>query len=54
VEAEAERLQGARIYLDVPSVGATEHLMMVATLAEGTTTIEHAPASRKSSILPMP
>ncbi|MBP1684528.1 MAG: UDP-N-acetylglucosamine 1-carboxyvinyltransferase [Deltaproteobacteria bacterium] len=42
VEAEAERLQGARIYLDVPSVGATEHLMMVATLAEGTTTIEHA------------
>lgn len=42
VEAEAERLQGARIYLDVPSVGATEHLMMVATLADGTTTIEHA------------
>jgi len=42
VEAEAERLQGARIYLDVPSVGATEHLMMVATLAEGTTTIENA------------
>jgi len=42
VEAEAERLHGARMYLDVPSVGATEHLMMVATLAEGTTTIEHA------------
>lgn len=42
VEAEAEQLQGARIYLDVPSVGATEHLMMVATLAQGTTTIEHA------------
>jgi UDP-N-acetylglucosamine 1-carboxyvinyltransferase len=42
VEAEAERLRGTRIYLDVPSVGATEHLMMVATLAEGTTTIENA------------
>ncbi len=42
VEAEADRLQGARIYLDVPSVGATEHLMMVATLADGVTTIEHA------------
>lgn len=42
VEAEAERLRGARIYLDVPSVGATEHLMTVATLAEGTTVIENA------------
>jgi len=42
VEAEAEKLIGARISLDVPSVGATEHLMMVATLAEGTTIIENA------------
>jgi UDP-N-acetylglucosamine 1-carboxyvinyltransferase len=42
VEAEADELRGARIYLDVPSVGATEHLLMVATLAKGTTTIEHA------------
>src|SRR5512139_740882 len=42
VQAEAEKLRGARIYLDVPSVGATEHLMMVGTLAEGTTVIEHA------------
>jgi UDP-N-acetylglucosamine 1-carboxyvinyltransferase len=42
VEAEADALHGAAIYLDVPSVGATEHLMMVATLAQGTTTIEHA------------
>jgi UDP-N-acetylglucosamine 1-carboxyvinyltransferase len=42
VEAEAEKLRGARIYLDIPSVGATEHLMMVATLAEGITTIENA------------
>jgi UDP-N-acetylglucosamine 1-carboxyvinyltransferase len=42
VEAEADTLRGAAIYLDVPSVGATEHLMMIATLAQGTTTIEHA------------
>jgi UDP-N-acetylglucosamine 1-carboxyvinyltransferase len=42
VEAEAERLQGACIYLDVPSVGATEHLMTVGTLAAGTTVIENA------------
>jgi UDP-N-acetylglucosamine 1-carboxyvinyltransferase len=42
VEAEVEQLKGARIGLDFPSVGATEHLMMVATLADGTTTIEQA------------
>jgi UDP-N-acetylglucosamine 1-carboxyvinyltransferase len=42
VEAETDKLQGARICLDFPSVGATEHLMMVATLADGTTTIEQA------------
>ncbi len=42
VEAEAEQLKGARIGLDFPSVGATEHLMMVAALADGTTTIEQA------------
>jgi UDP-N-acetylglucosamine 1-carboxyvinyltransferase len=41
-EARAERLRGAHIHLDVPSVGATEHLMMVASLAEGVTTIENA------------
>jgi UDP-N-acetylglucosamine 1-carboxyvinyltransferase len=42
VRARARRLQGARIYLDVPSVGATENLMMAATLARGTTIIENA------------
>jgi UDP-N-acetylglucosamine 1-carboxyvinyltransferase len=42
VEAKARRLRGAKIYLDLPSVGATENLMMAATLAEGTTTIENA------------
>lgn len=36
------RLRGAKIYLDVASVGATENIMMAATLAEGTTIIENA------------
>ena len=39
--ATAERLVGAPIVLDFPSVGATENLMMAAALAEGTTTIEN-------------
>jgi UDP-N-acetylglucosamine 1-carboxyvinyltransferase len=42
IEARATRLRGAKIYLDLPSVGATENLMMAATLAEGTTFIENA------------
>lgn len=42
VEARAEKLVGATIYLDFPSVGATENIMMAATLAEGTTIIENA------------
>ena len=37
-----ERLQGASIYLDYPSVGATETILMAATLAEGETKIENA------------
>ncbi len=41
-EAEAKKLRGAKIYLDLPSVGATEHLMMAATLADGVTVIENA------------
>lgn len=36
------KLKGAKIYLDVASVGATENIMMAATLAEGTTIIENA------------
>ena len=36
------RLRGATIYLDMPSVGATETLLMAATLAQGTTRIENA------------
>ncbi len=38
------RLKGNEIYLDFPSVGATENLMMAATLAIGTTKIENAAA----------
>ncbi|AGY82086.1 MULTISPECIES: UDP-N-acetylglucosamine 1-carboxyvinyltransferase [Carnobacterium] len=41
IEAFADRLKGAHIYLDFPSVGATQNIMMAATLAEGTTTIEN-------------
>ncbi|MEM7581309.1 MAG: UDP-N-acetylglucosamine 1-carboxyvinyltransferase [Mastigocoleus sp.] len=36
------RLKGAKIYLDSPSVGATETLMMAATLADGETILENA------------
>ncbi len=42
VEAECRRLRGARLALDFPSVGATENLMMAATLADGTTVIDNA------------
>ncbi len=42
IEAAADRLTGANIYLDFPSVGATENIMMAATLAEGTTILENA------------
>ena len=42
VEAAASKLHGAKIYLDFPSVGATENIMMAATLAEGQTIIENA------------
>ncbi|MCC5909644.1 MAG: UDP-N-acetylglucosamine 1-carboxyvinyltransferase [Clostridiaceae bacterium] len=41
VEAKAEKLVGAKIYLDFPSVGATENIMMAAVLAEGQTIIEN-------------
>lgn len=41
VEATADHLTGANIYLDFPSVGATQNIMMAATLADGITTIEN-------------
>ncbi|MBC7105740.1 MAG: UDP-N-acetylglucosamine 1-carboxyvinyltransferase, partial [Firmicutes bacterium] len=42
ITAEADRLRGADIHLDLPSVGATENLMMAAVLAVGTTVIRNA------------
>ena len=42
LEATADRLRGARIALDYPSVGATENLLMAAVLAKGTTVIDNA------------
>lgn len=42
VEARTEKLKGSKLYLDFPSVGATENIMMAACLAEGTTIIENA------------
>lgn len=40
----AKKLQGDKIYLDFPSVGATENIMIAATLAKGVTTIVNAAA----------
>ena len=42
VEARAQKLVGSDIYLDFPSVGATENLMMVACMAQGVSTIQNA------------
>jgi UDP-N-acetylglucosamine 1-carboxyvinyltransferase len=42
IKAQASRLKGARIVMDVVSVTGTENLMMAATLAEGRTLIENA------------
>ena len=42
IMASSDNLIGGKIYLDFPSVGATENIMMAAVLAEGTTTIENA------------
>lgn len=42
IEAKANRLHGAHIYMDFPSVGATQNIMMAATLADGVTVIENA------------
>jgi len=42
VHAKVSRLVGADVYLDIPSVGATENLMLAAVLAEGATRIQNA------------
>jgi len=41
VSVYAKKLAGAKVYLDFPSVGATENIMMAATLAEGQTIVEN-------------
>ncbi|MFV0517877.1 MAG: UDP-N-acetylglucosamine 1-carboxyvinyltransferase [Aminipila sp.] len=41
VEAVADKLIGNNVYLDFPSVGATENIMMAAVLAEGITILEN-------------
>ncbi len=42
VEASCKGLKGNKIYLDFPSVGATENIIMSAVLADGETTIENS------------
>src|SRR5690606_20938758 len=42
IKARADRLQGARVVFDMVSVGATENVLMAATLAEGRTVLENA------------
>jgi UDP-N-acetylglucosamine 1-carboxyvinyltransferase len=42
IRVKAGKLRGARVALDMPTVTGTENLLMAATLADGTTTIEHA------------
>jgi UDP-N-acetylglucosamine 1-carboxyvinyltransferase len=42
IHAQAERLKGVRIVMDIVTVTGTENIMMAATLAEGTTVIENA------------
>lgn len=42
IKCHADRLIGTELFLDFPSVGATENIMMAAVLAEGSTTISNA------------
>ena len=42
VHAKASKLVGGDVYLDIPSVGATENIMLAAVLAEGSTHIQNA------------
>ena len=42
IKASAKRLKGARVVFDMVSVGATENVLMAATLAEGRTVLENA------------
>ncbi|RKY57438.1 MAG: UDP-N-acetylglucosamine 1-carboxyvinyltransferase, partial [Candidatus Latescibacterota bacterium] len=51
VIAEAERLRGGLVHFEVPSVGATENVLMAAVLAEGSTAIENAAKEPEISAL---
>ena len=51
VDLYCKKLKGAKIYLDFPSVGATENLIMAAALADGETVIENAAAEPEISDL---
>ena len=49
IEAKADRLKGAEIYFDLPTVTGTENIMMAASLADGTTVLHNA--ARESEIV---
>src|SRR5690606_34512545 len=51
IVANAPRLVGTEVYLDFPSVGATENLMMAATAAKGTTVIYNAAKEDRKSVV---
>lgn len=51
IKLNCDRLTGGKIYLDFPSVGATENLIMAAVLAKGETVIENAAAEPEISDL---
>lgn len=42
IQCKAKKLTGGKVYLDFPSVGATENIMMAASMAKGTSVIENA------------
>ena len=42
IDAEVDKLVGGKIYLDFPSVGATENIMMIASMTEGETIIDNS------------
>ena len=44
IEMKCDKLKGTKIYLDFPSVGATENIMIAAAVSTGTTIIENAAA----------
>src|SRR5216683_271335 len=51
VEAHAPRLTGARIWLDMPSVGATENIMVAAAITGGDLFIREAPTAHLEAVI---